>query len=242
MDPSLLLRQHQQLEEHHWWFVARRRIVLGVLQHYIDPKGGFKVLDAGCGAGATMERLRGYGSVEGMDISEEAVRYNLERGRKVSLGSVERMPFAGNSFDLVLALDVIEHVPDDLQALQELFRTLRRGGSLLVTVPALRILWSAHDVVNGHYRRYTLGELCSRVETAGFEVIAATYFNTLLFPLILALRWFWRLHPKSMASDFSEVPRPLNALLTEVFSLEKLFIGRIRSPFGVSALCFARKL
>jgi SAM-dependent methyltransferase len=177
----------------------------------------------------------------GIDNSEEAVEYNREKGREVSLGSVERMPFTDSSFDLALALDIIEYVPDD-QALRDLFRTLRPGGSLLVTVPALRILWSAHDVVNGHYRRYTLGELRSRVETAGFEVITATYFNTLLFPLILALRWLWRLRPKGTPSDFIEVPRPLNALLTGVFSLEEPFVGRITLPFGVSALCFARKL
>ena len=118
-----------------------------------------------------MESLRGYGCVRGMENSEEAVAYNRNRGREVSLGSVERMPFSDDSFDLVLALDVIEHVADDLQALKELFRTLRGGGSLLVTVPALRILWSAHDVANGHYRRYI-------------------YFNTFLFQFILALRWF----------------------------------------------------
>jgi SAM-dependent methyltransferase len=239
---SLLLRQNLELEECHWWFVARRRILLGVLERNLDPKGGLQILDAGCGGGATMESLRRYGSVRGIEISEEAVEYNRERGREVSLGSVERMPFADNSFDLALALDVIEHLPDDLPALRELFRTLRPGGSLLVTVPALRMLWSAHDVANGHYRRYTLGELRGQVETVGFEVVSATYFNTLLFPLILVFRWFRRLRPKSIASDLTEVPRPLNTLLTEVFSLEKLFVGRIKLPFGVSALCFARKL
>jgi SAM-dependent methyltransferase len=239
---SLLLRQNLELEECHWWFVARRRILLGVLERNLDPKGGLQILDAGCGGGATMESLRRYGSVRGIEISEEAVEYNRERGREVSLGSIERMPFADNSFDLALALDVIEHLPDDLPALRELFRTLRPGGSLLVTVPALRMLWSAHDVANGHYRRYTLGELRGQVETVGFEVVSATYFNTLLFPLILVFRWFRRLRPKSIASDLTEVPRPLNTLLTEVFSLEKLFVGRIKLPFGVSALCFARKL
>jgi SAM-dependent methyltransferase len=241
VDP-LLLRQNLELEECHWWFVARRRILLGVLERNLDPKGGLQILDAGCGGGATMESLRRYGSVRGIEISEEAVEYNRERGREVGLGSIERMPFADSSFDLALALDVIEHLPDDLPALRELFRTLRPGGSLLVTVPALRMLWSAHDVANGHYRRYTLGELQGQVETVGFEVVSATYFNTLLFPLILVFRWFRRLRPKSIASDLTEVPRPLNTLLTEVFSLEKLFVGRIKLPFGVSALCFARKL
>jgi SAM-dependent methyltransferase len=239
---SLLLRQHLELEGRYWWFVARRRIFLGVLERNLEPKEALQVLDVGCGGGATIERLRRYGSVLGMEISEEAVAYNRKRGREVILGSIEQMPFAANSFDLALALDVIEHVPDDLQALQELFRILRPRGSLLVTVPALQMLWSAHDVANGHYRSYTLDELRDRVEAAGFEVVTATYFNTFLFPLVLAFRWLWHLRPKGSASDFIEVPRPLNALLTWVFSLERLFIGRIKLPFGVSALCFARKL
>ena len=238
---SLVLRQHLELEERHWWFVARRRILLDVLERNVDQTGGLHILDAGCGGGATTESLRRYGSVRGMDISEEAVEYNRERGREVSLGSIEQMPFPDSRFDLVLALDIIEHVPDDLQALQELFRTVRPGGSLLVTVPALQMLWSAHDVINGHYRRYTLGELRSRIEAAGYEVITATYFNTLLFPLIFVLRRIWRFRPKSTASDLTQLPRPLNALLTGVFSLEKLLVGRIRLPFGVSVLCYARK-
>jgi len=231
-----------KLEERHWWFVARRRILLSVLKRNLDLKEGLQILDVGCGGGATMGSLRRYGNVRGIDTSEEAVEYNRERGREVSLGAVESIPFADNSFDLVLALDVIEHVPNDLQALRELFRTLRPGGSLLVTVPALQMLWSAHDVINGHYRRYTLGHLRDQVETAGFEVVTATYFNTLLFPLIFALRWLWRFRPKNTASDLTELPQPLNALLTGLFSLEKLLVGHIRLPFGVSALCYARKL
>jgi SAM-dependent methyltransferase len=176
-----------------------------------------------------------------MEMSEEAVEHNRKRGREVILGSIESMPFADNSFDLTLALDVIEHVPDDLQTLRELFRTLRPGGLLLVTVPALRMLWSTHDVSHGHYRRYTSGELRSRFETAGFEVVTVTYFNTILFPLILVFRWLRRLRPKSTTSDLIEVPRPLNTLLARIFSLEKLFVGRVKLPFGVSALCLARK-
>ena len=230
-----------EIENHHWWFVARREILLGVLERNLDPKRGLQILDAGCGGGATMERLRRYGSVQGMEMSEEAVEHNRKRGREVILGSIESMPFADNSFDLTLALDVIEHVPDDLRTLRELFRTLRPGGLLLVTVPALRMLWSTHDVSHGHYRRYTSGELRSRFETAGFEVVTVTYFNTILFPLILVFRWLRRLRPKSTTSDLIEVPRPLNTLLARIFSLEKLFVGRVKLPFGVSALCLARK-
>lgn len=235
---DLLLKQHLELEERHWWFVARRRILLSVLERNLSRKTDLDILDAGCGGGATMESLRSYGRVQGMEFAEEAVAYNLERGRQVVEGSIEEMPFGDAICDLALALDVIEHVPDDSQALAEMHRVLRPDGSLLVTVPALDMLWSAHDVANGHYRRYTTGELRERIARAGFEVIKLSYFNTLLFPAILASR---KLRSKSGGSDVGEVPGTLNALLREVFASEAGLLGRIKMPVGISALCFARK-
>ena len=238
---DLLLRQHLELEERHWWFVGRRRIVLGTLERYLPPGKHLDVLDAGCGGGATLESLDRYGNATGLELEEEAVDYARGRGRNVTQGSIVTLPFEDESFDLTLALDVIEHVPDDLAALRELYRALRPGGSLLVTVPALRLLWSAHDEANGHYRRYTVDGLRRQVESAGFEVATVTYFNTLLFPVVLAVRMLGRLRPKRAASDVSEVSNPANDVLAGVFSLEKHLVGRLRLPVGVSALCFARK-
>lgn len=238
---KLLLRQHLDLEERHWWFVGRRRIVLSVLERHLPPGKRLDVLDAGCGGGATLESLRRYESATGLELEEEAVDYARSRGREVVQGFIEKLPFESGSFDLTLALDVIEHVPDDSRALQELYRVLRPGGSLLVTVPALRLLWSAHDEANGHYRRYTVDELRRRVEEAGFEVVSATYFNTLLFPVVLAVRMLGRLRPKGAASDVSEVPKPVNDALAGIFSSERFLLARLSLPVGVSALCFARK-
>jgi SAM-dependent methyltransferase len=238
---TLLLRQHLELEERHWWFVGRRKIVLSVLDRYV-PRGPLDVLDAGCGGGATLRYLRErYAHARGLELSNEAVAYARERGRDVTQGSIEAMPFEDESFDLALALDVIEHVPDDGAALGELRRVLKPGGTLLLTVPALMLLWSRHDEANGHYRRYTAGGLRRRVEVAGFEVAFATYFNTLLFPPVLAARMLWRLRPKEVASDVAEVAGPLNAALAGAFSLERHLVGRVRLPVGVSALCVARK-
>jgi SAM-dependent methyltransferase len=238
---ALLLKQHLELEERHWWFVGRRRIVLGVLDRCV-PRGPLDVLDAGCGGGATLESLRDrYGNAVGVELSGEAVEYARGRGRDVMQGSIEELPFADRSLDLALALDVIEHVPDDGAALRELNRVLKPGGSLLLTVPALTMLWSQHDVANGHYRRYTAGRLRDRVRGAGFEVAFATYFNTLLFPPVLAARMLWKVRPKKVASDVAEVPGPVNALLAGLFSQERRLVGRVPLPVGVSALCLARK-
>jgi SAM-dependent methyltransferase len=241
MDP-LILHQHLDLEERHWWFVARRRIVLSLLDQYLPRESDLEVLDAGCGGGATLESLSRHGRARGMELAAEAVAYNLEKGRDVVQGVIEEIPFADESFDLALALDVIEHVPDDLAALAELNRVLKPGGYLLVTVPALRLLWGSHDVANGHYRRYTLRGLRGRIEASGFEVVRATYFNTLLFPIVLATRLLGRLRSKAAASDIGDVPRLLNAALETVFSLEAPLLRRGSLPVGVSALCLARKV
>lgn len=238
---SLLLRQHLELEERHWWFVARRAILLSLLERELPSKTSLDILDAGCGGGATMDYLERYGRVRGMELDAEAVDYNHEKGRNVLQGLIEKMPFSDGTFDLALALDVIEHVPGDLAALEELHHVLEPGGHLLVTVPALRLLWSAHDVANGHYRRYTVNELRGRVEEVGFRVVRATYFNTLLFPIVLAARMIGRLRRKGAASDVEETPEPLNSLLMNIFSLEAPLVGRARLPLGVSALCLARK-
>lgn len=240
MDPHLL-QQHFELEERHWWFVARRGILLSLLERRLPAGGDLDVLDAGCGGGATMESLRRYGRVSGMEFSQEAVEYNRERGRDVVEGSIEAMPFEGESFDLALALDVIEHVPGDTLALGELYRTIRPGGVLLVTVPALDLLWSAHDESNGHYRRYTTAGLRRRVEGAGFEVVTLSYFNTILFPAVLGARTLGGIWGRESGSDLGEVPGPLNSLLMRVFSFEAPLLARRTLPVGVSALCLARR-
>lgn len=239
---SALLRQHLELEERHWWFVARRRVLLSVLEQTLrenEKPGDLDILEVGCGGGATMERLGRHGRVRGLEISEEAVEFNRERGRDVIQGFAEELPFAGEAFDITLALDVIEHLPDDRPALKEMLRVLRPAGTLLVTVPALQSLWGPHDEVNGHQRRYTTDELRGRVQGAGFEVLKCTYFNTLLFPAVFAFRKFRR--SKEAASDVFEVPPALNSLLAGIFSQESRLLKRGTLPVGVSALCLARK-
>lgn len=240
-----MIRQHLELEEKHWWFVGRRRIVLDVLKRYLahgESGRHLDILDAGCGGGATTESLAKYGHVTGLELEESAVEYARERGRKIIQGSVETLPFESDSFDLVLALDVIEHLQDDLPALRELHRVLRPGGLLLVTVPALQMLWSGHDEANGHYRRYTTSGVHRRIASAGFCVTLSTYFNALLFVPILAVRTLWRMRPEKTGSDVFLVPEFLNRILLEIFSFERRVIGRSKLPVGVSALCLAHKL
>src|SRR6185436_1739843 len=157
-------------EERHWWYRGRRSIVRAELDR-LPHRPSLRVLDAGCGSGRMMSELAKDGFVSGLDLSPQAVA--LARSRRhpsVTLGRVERMPYADHSFDVVTCLDVLEHTPDDGRSLAELRRVTRTGGHLVLTVPAYGFLWSNHDVVNGHYRRYTRSSLRAAAEAAGWEV------------------------------------------------------------------------
>jgi SAM-dependent methyltransferase len=238
------------VEDVHWWFVGRRRILLQVLDRYLGKGSaeGRRILDVGCGTGTMLSYLADYGKAQGVDIDEEAIGYCRERGlTDVRLGSAETLPFEDGSFDLVTALDVVEHLDDDLAALREFRRVLRPGGTLLVTVPAHPFLWGDQDEVNLHKRRYLAPQLRERLASAGFEVLRVTYINAFMFPPIAAVRMLrrleHRLRPRTAAqSDFRyPAPRPVNFLLGWIFGIEAPIVRRVNIPFGVSILAVGRK-
>lgn len=214
------------LEERHWWYRGRRRIVLDTIER-LDLQPGTRVLDAGCGSGAMLAHLGRVGSVSGVDVNPGAVEY--ARGRGVGLvrvGSLERLPFADDEFDLVTCLDVLEHVPDDVRALAELRRVTAAAGRLIVTVPVYPALWSPHDVAAGHVRRYRRGELAAVAEDAGWRRMLQTGFNTLLLPLIACVRVTARLRGARARSDLSATPRWLDPVLALPLHLEAAAIRR----------------
>jgi SAM-dependent methyltransferase len=235
--------QTHRVEDRHWWYRGRRR----VLERTIDGLGlppRARVLDAGCGSGRNMVDLAHWGTVTGVELSEAAAE--AARGRHVGEvveGSVLEMPFAPASFDLVVCLDVIEHLQDDRAALRELRRVLAPGGALLVTVPAYQWLWSGHDVVNHHHRRYSRTTLRRAARDAGWECERTTHFNSLLLPVAVALRALDRLHARATESslDLWVPPAPLNWLLQQPLNLEAALIGRGGTiPAGLSLLAVLR--
>jgi len=243
MDPIAYEVVHK-VEESHWFFVARRRILSRLLDEVMTGSDDAKTLDVGCGTGATMRLLERYGEVTGVDISPKAVEYCREQGRKrLCLASGESLPFVEGSFELVTALDLLEHLEHEAAGLREMWRVLKSDGRLVVIVPAFMFLWSEFDRFSGHYRRYSGSELKQRVEEAGFEVARLSYFNTLLFPVIWGVRTLKNLMGRraSAGADLDLPGRVLNGLLTWVFSLESGLIARGQLPFGVSLLCVARK-
>ena len=238
------------MEDVHWWFVGRRRVLLQVLDRYLGKNGSHerRILDVGCGTGTMLTYLASYGQAQGVDIDEEAVGYCRERGlTDVRLGAAETLPFEDGSFDLVTALDVVEHLDDDAAALREIRRVLRPRGKVLVTVPAHPFLWGDQDEVNQHKRRYVATEVRERLTATGFDVLRLTYINAFMFAPIAAARMLrrleHRLRPRIKAqSDFRyPAPGPLNFLLGWIFGAEAPIVRRVDIPVGVSILALAQK-
>jgi SAM-dependent methyltransferase len=236
-------QQTHEVEDRHWWYRGRRTVLDGVIAGLGLPDGA-RILDAGCGSGRNMLDLARRGPVTGIELSEPSVA--LARARDVGeviSGSVLELPFAADSFELAVSLDVIEHLEDDLDALRELRRTVAPGGALLLTVPAYQWLWSGHDVINHHHRRYTRHSLRDVAERAGWRQVRTTYFNSLLLPVAIMLRALDRLNTKTTESslDLWVPPQPLNWLLERPLAMEAALIKRGgRIPAGLSLLAVYR--
>ena len=242
MDRDYELQTHRA-EDRHWWYRGRRTVLEGVLGG-LDLPAGTRILDAGCGSGRNMIELARYGTVTGVELSETSVALARERQcGEVVAGSVLEMPFPDHSFELAVSLDVIEHLEDDLTALREMRRTVAPGGALLVTVPAYQWLWSGHDEINHHHRRYTRRSLQHVAEQAGWRQARTTYFNSLLLPVAILLRVLDRVNTKTTESslDLWVPPEPLNWVLERPLALEAAMIKRGgRIPAGLSLLAVFR--
>ena len=242
MDRDYELQTHQA-EDRHWWYRGRRRVLDEVIDDLRLPARA-SILDAGCGSGRNMIELARHGAVTGVELSSTSVCVARERGvGEVIEGSVLEMPFDAGSFDLAASLDVIEHLQDDLAALRELRRVVKPGGALLVTVPAYQWLWSGHDEINHHFRRYTRRSLQRVGEQAGWRQVRTTYFNSLLLPAAIVLRVLDRFNRKTTESslDLWVPPAPVNWLLQRPLLLEAALIARGgRIAAGLSLLAVFR--
>jgi SAM-dependent methyltransferase len=230
-----------QVELFHWWYVVRRQIVINLLKKYSTKK--IRILDIGCGAGALMKELAQFGVIEGVDLSTEAIFYCKKRGiEQVSVGDICELPFVANSFDLVLGLDVLEHVLDDSIAIKEISRVLRNQGLVIVFAPAFHFLWGRADELGQHYRRYTKLELVSKLQEQGFEVLRSSYFNTFLFLPIFVIRTIVRLLKIKVETELNTFGGVIaNQILLWIFAGEAFLLRFVNFPFGVSILVVARK-
>ncbi len=242
MDRQVYARM-AELEDRHWWFAARRRILTEVLARLVALPAAPRLLEAGCGTGGNLAMLSRFGEVAAFEPDAEARRMAQEKsGFDVRDGRLPGdIPFEPGGFDLVAAFDVLEHVEDDLASLRALHAQLRPGGSALITVPAFEFLWSRHDERHHHWRRYAKGALVGRAAAAGFTPVMATYFNSLLFPLIAGVRLGNRILGLDKVEDEALPPYPINRILYVLFASERHLVGRIPLPLGVSLLMIALK-
>src|SRR5256885_5450210 len=223
-------------EDGHWWSRGRRQVLERVIAGLRLPARA-RILDAGCGSGRNMVELARHGGVTGVELSPTSVGLARERNAgEVIAGSVLDMPLESDSFDLAVCLDVIEHLADDVGALRELRRVVVPGGSLLVTVPAYQWLWSGHDEVNHHHRRYSRRSLERAAAQAGWEKVRTTHFNSLLLPVAVLLCILEGLNPPTPQSSPALLipPQPPNLLAQRPLLLPGPPVGTRRRPPPVS--------
>lgn len=226
----------------HWWYRARRDILADYLQRYADLPRQARVLEIGCGTGHNLPMLARFGEIDAIEIDEAAGAIASQRlGKPVGtaplpeLAGVER-----GAYDLVAVLDVIEHIDDDVAALRAMADALKPGGCILIAVPAHQWMWSAHDVVNHHKRRYSKKTLDAAIRAAGLTHNGLRWFNSLLFPVAVAARVAGKLTGKDDGDD-SPPPAPLNKALEAVFRVERHLLGRVPLTPGLSLITLAGK-
>jgi ubiquinone/menaquinone biosynthesis C-methylase UbiE len=258
MDKAEYGRMHAQ-ETNYWWFVGRRAIMARLLHRAQQklPGASLHLLDVGCGTGANLPMLReavgAQGKVVGIDFSPLALQFAASHpgSSQVCLlqGDAQRLPFADASFDVVTMLDVLEHLPDDEMALQEVLRVLRPGGYYIFSVPAYRHLWSRHDEVLHHFRRYEYRTLRHLLRRQGFRIELLSFAMSLMPPVTWAYRRFvLPLRPRRTANShhnevqtLPSVPPLFNRALVKYLHTEGQLLLRYRINFGTSLLGIVQK-
>ncbi len=240
-------QRYYELGRSYWWLSGKYQVVRDVLErHARDLPAEPLLLDLGCGPGNFLDVIGRRARVCGSDYSADALEFCRERGyERLFRADFHALPARSDRFDLVTAIDVIEHLRDDQLAVDELTRVLKPGGVVVLTVPAFRALWGDHDDLYGHLRRYRVGEVRRLLRSAGLSVVKVSYFE----PLFFAPLWLFRNLKKlrrsggslSERDDFVRTPGWLNGVLTRLIAAERHWLRFASFPFGVTLVAVARK-
>jgi SAM-dependent methyltransferase len=237
------VRLYPDLELHHFWWKVRRRLVGQLIADRVDLTQ-CSVLDIGCGSGVTMEHLSdaGAAAVRGIEIDPLALRPDSPINERIVLGDLFDLNI-DETYDIVVMLDVLEHIEADTLALTKVAACMSRDGLLILTVPAYGWLWSSHDVINAHFRRYSAKLLRARLESSGFKVEQIGYMFAGLVPPKLVMRGL-----EMAGVDLGNAPVEagrrtfLSELAYRWFSMEAAVAVRFARmlPFGSSVVAVAR--
>lgn len=242
-------QEYYKLEREGWWFKAR----LSILENYcqaIITNPDMKILNVGAATGATSEMLSKYGKVTSLEYDEFCCKFLKEKtGIEAINASLTELPFENNSYDMICAFDVIEHIENDNKAVEEIYRVLKPKGKYFITVPAFQSLWSNHDVVNHHFRRYKKKQLNKLIESKNLKIDHSTYFNFWLFIPISITRFILNNIPRKKDSNLSgsdneilQSSNIINRILYRIFHSEKFLLRiNIKFPFGISILTIGYK-
>jgi SAM-dependent methyltransferase len=236
----VVYQQMAELDERHWWYRARREILAALIRREARLSANAEILEIGCGTGHNLAMLEKFGHVEGLELDGEARALAEKRlGRTVMSAPLPELAgVPDRHYDLIGAFDVIEHIDDDRAALASIATKLKPGGKFVMAVPAHQWMWSAHDVVNHHKRRYSKRRLKQLIESSPLKLDKIGYFNSLLFPIAVAQRAVSKLRGKEDA-DVTLPPALLNAALETVFAAERYVVGRLPLPPGLSLFAVA---
>lgn len=234
-------KKYHEAEENHWWFLGRREAIVSLMERF--PREA-RILEVGCAGGILLRTLqeKGYSQVFGVDISKEAIELCRRRGvNHVSVMDGESLAF-DKKFDIIILSDVLEHIKNEKEVIHGLQRSLISGGKVICFVPAFMFLWSYHDEVNQHFRRYTRKSLIQVFRSDGFKIIRASYWNTLLFfPIFLGKKLFMR---KSFLKEKPPLYSPnkaINTILSSLLRIENALLKIMNFPFGVSVFLVGEK-
>jgi SAM-dependent methyltransferase len=236
----VVYQQMAELDQRHWWYRARREVLAALIQREVPLPAKARILEIGCGTGHNLEMLGRLGRVDALELDDEARAIAEKRlGRKaMSAPLPELSGVKDRHYDLIGAFDVIEHIDDDAAAVASIAAKLKKGGTFVMTVPAHQWMWSAHDVVNHHRRRYSKKALKRLIEGSPLRLQKVGYFNSLLFPLAVAERLASKLRGKDDA-DVKLPPALLNSALESTFRAERHLVGRLPLPPGLSLFAVA---
>ncbi|MBI2105972.1 methyltransferase domain-containing protein [Candidatus Woesearchaeota archaeon] len=229
------ITKYHNLEAFHWWFVSRRDIILRLIKNF-PPN--YKILDLGCSGGILLKEIikRGFSDVIGIDLDKSAIDLAKKQGINAIIADATKTNFKDETFDLIIASDILEHLEDDNKALNEWNRTLKKSGKIIIFVPAFKFLWRKHDEENQHKRRYSKSDLLSRLKLSGLKVKRISYWNmSSLLPLIIM-----KLINSKSEDNLNKTK--INAVLKNIIYLENFIATKFNIPIGVSLFVIAEKI